>query len=115
MTEFEKTQPNKHFIETGRKAYRMNIHVSGNLYKQQPYRDLWEKGWRLERRKEEGQRFPNSRPPATPNSNGKPAFVRKPYPASRPEFSNRPATRQNTPVISEAFVDRFNRRHQTTA
>lgn len=119
MTDQEKKdqqEKNAAIIRTGRGAYRMLIHISGNPHSKQPARDLWEKGWRLERRKEEGQRPQPPRPPhAKPETAAtadapapRPQFKRK---GPRPPQPKKPQT--ETGVITDRLINRFNRRHQT--
>lgn len=124
MTEQEKKaqqERNQAIINTGRGAYRMLIHISGNPHSKQPARDLWEKGWRLERRKEEGFRpQPPRQQQAPPTTTDKPAP--KPPRHGKP-FQKRPAPKPQAPppqpptgpVITDRLINRFNRRHQTQA
>jgi hypothetical protein len=118
LTEQEKKlqqKKNQPTIQAGRDAYRMLIHISGNPHSKQPARDLWEKGWRLERRKEEGQRPQPARIPAkeaasTPSAPPQKKFVKHNFkrPAPKPQKPT-----PESPVITDRLVARFNRRHQT--
>lgn len=126
MTEQEKKaqqQKNQSLIQAGRDAYRMLIHISGNPHSKQPARDLWEKGWRLERRKEEGQRpnalrtfekpapEPGDKPRRVPRpQTAKPNFKR---PAPKPQAPVQPTQPSTGTVITDRLINRFNRRHQT--
>lgn len=119
-------QKNQNVIEAGRGAYRMIIAVSGNPHSKQPYRDLWDKGWRLERRKEEATRLPKKddghaprekRPPF--KREGDPGVPKHRHPKQN-ERRNRtqvgqpvaaPPTPQ--PLITDKLIARFNKRHQT--
>lgn len=51
MTKTETKQPKNNFVNTGRTAYKMKIPIINNPYSEQPYRLLWEKGWKAEQRK----------------------------------------------------------------
>lgn len=51
MTKFEKNQPNVVFVNAGKTAFKMGIHVLDNPYNLNPYKTLWEKGYKHERRK----------------------------------------------------------------
>lgn len=124
----EQQKKNQNVIEAGRGAYRMDIQVNGNPHSKQPYRDLWDKGWRLERRKEEAGRSPREN--RTPRENSRPPFKREPgmHTFQKPQFQKRrpvqnvqniqqtkPAPQELKPVITNGLIDRFNRRHQTKA
>lgn len=143
MTELEKKQPLNSFIETGRKAYRMAVHISGNPHIKQPYRDLWDKGWRMARRQEEGiaerpegkRQFPSRNPKAdgadrkqrfqkrieyaadqTPRRDFRAKPVDKRPIVVRSEAAKMPEPqRAEQPVLTESLMERFNRRHQTRA
>ena len=127
---------NESVLEAGRGAYRMLIPINGNLHTKQPYRDLWAKGWRLERNKEQARRFADSRPavvnPAVPTvqtvSTAEPTKVPTQHNQRRRELFTRPKqapkTRQapaprpeppSHPILTNSLIDRFNRRHQTRA
>lgn len=83
----------------------MLIDISGNPHSKQPHRDLWDKGWRLERKKDE---VANSPKPRTYQRNAPGAFPHK--------VSNVPRTapgQTNSPVVTDRLVQRFNNRHQT--
>lgn len=128
MTQLTEQQQKKHqdVIEAGRGAYRMDIAVNGNPHSKQPYRDLWDKGWRLERRKDDAVRQPRetSRPPFRQESSNQ-SFNRPRQPKSfdkRNRFASSgpvkvPSSTHTEPqlVITEKLIDRFNRRHQTKA
>ena len=115
MTNREKLQPNSTFVSAGRKAFLMLIHVQNNPYSLKPYRDLWEKGYRLEKRKHDAAQFPASSAPVQqkprdirPNRHQAPAHL-------RPSHMYRPAARVDRPVISESRIDRFNSKFRTKA
>lgn len=126
----QQQKKNQDVIEAGRGAYRMDIAVNGNPHSKQPYRDLWDKGWRLERRKDEAVRMPRTqqRPPfKKPYEAGS---ARPPYPKRNEQRNiqhNRPAqtgrinptkpsvTSEPQPVLTDKLINRFNRRHQTRA
>jgi hypothetical protein len=46
LTPFEKKQPNSVFVQAGKDAFMIMIHVMNNPYTLQPYRTLWDKGYR---------------------------------------------------------------------
>ena len=48
MTEFEKRQPSRVFINAGKRAYLMFQSITSNPYKDQPFHDLWIKGFKTE-------------------------------------------------------------------
>ena len=52
-------QPSGVFVGTGRLAYTMGIHAQDNPFKRQPYRDLWDKGWKAAKRKADRNRNDN--------------------------------------------------------
>lgn len=107
MTEFEKRQPARVFISAGRKAYHALIHVSANPYKQEPYRDLWEKGWRFARKAEDSKR-PGYKAAPVPKQEVAHDRKRRPRPLYRRET--------NAGVVTtEKLVARFNRRNRTIA
>ena len=125
----EQQQKNQNVISAGRGAYRMNILVTGNPHSKQPYRDLWDKGWRLEKKLEDAQRRPrdfNRKPFKKPGeagqSNNRYQNNRQRTNtqqtgrtvASRPQQSQH-RTQQPTTVITDKLVQRFNNRHQTKA
>lgn len=125
MTDQEKKaqqQKNQSLIQAGRDAYRMLIHISGNPHSKQPARDLWEKGWRLERRKEEGIRPQAPRPQqAAPEPGEKPRRVPQPKPVKpsfkrkgpKPQAPVQAAPPSGSTVITDRLINRFNRRNQT--
>ena len=96
-------------VSAGRSAYRALIPVTGNPYSKQPYRDLWDKGWRIERKKDDAVRPPR-------DTNRSP-FKRPVDPMNRLPKKNdrRPQEQPPKPVITERLIERFNRRHQTRA
>jgi hypothetical protein len=107
-------QQQQNVIEAGRGAYRMLIDVSGNPHSKQPHRDLWDKGWRLERKKDEAKNNPR----------GAQNFAGRDSKTFRPRANNsnspRPATgfsRQvedtTRAVNTDRFVQRFNTKFQT--
>lgn len=102
MTEFEKKQPNSVFIEAGRKAANMLIDVSNNPYHDQPYRTLWDKGWRL------GLRFTAGyipRPKVT---------TRVPFKRPAPtKFAHKRPQTNSGPVSVDRLVSKLNNRYQT--
>jgi hypothetical protein len=51
MTNKEKKQPNKVFVEAGKTAFRMGILFRNNPYQERPFKTLWEKGYMSEKRK----------------------------------------------------------------
>ena len=46
MTNFEKSQSEGVFIQAGRIAFHIGVSVYQNPYREQPFHNLWEKGWR---------------------------------------------------------------------
>lgn len=135
MTNAEKQQSNNVFVGAGRKAYLMLIHLQNNPYKDQPYRDLWDKGYRLERRRVEGPR-PGTRPTTTqPQSQApRPAIVpRRPYQgragyvpnthernqsqSPRPQIGRpapqAPIARTELPALNLGRIARFNAKYRT--
>lgn len=46
MTNFERKQDKKFFIEAGKNAFQIGVHILDNPYKEQPYRSLWIKGYK---------------------------------------------------------------------
>lgn len=89
----------------------MGIHISGNLYRQQPHRDLWEKGWRLERKKEDMKRAPGKRPIVDESVR----IQEKDRPRPRPHERKHKQPRRPEPVINDRLIARFNRRNRTSA
>lgn len=61
MTSFEKSQPPRVFIHAGRLGYMIGVNFLDNPYKQEPYRSLWEKGWRLQRQSTQKRQPPKQR------------------------------------------------------
>lgn len=57
MTNFEKKQPDVVFIDAGKRAFYMGIPIVNNPYKEQPYNRLWEKGYRIAKRRFKGRRI----------------------------------------------------------
>lgn len=132
---------NQNVIEAGRGAYRMVISVAGNPHSKQPFKDLWDKGWRLERRKEDTKRYPgvvftSFRKPGQPAITGNidksaqdrsTRYPRRPdhsstgrIDSSRPNQATRPKPAPAAPtaqpaVITDRLISRFNYRHQTRA
>jgi len=51
MTKLEQLQPELIFLSAGRKAFRMGVPVANNPYRDHPYRKLWEKGYRIEKKR----------------------------------------------------------------
>lgn len=49
MTSFEKSQPPRVFVHAGRLGYMIGVNFLDNPYKQEPFRSLWEKGWRMQK------------------------------------------------------------------
>ena len=116
----------------------MFIAVSGNPHSKQPFRDLWDKGWRLERRKDEASQRPQTENRAPVKREGS-DNLHRPYRGNLPmdELRRRDTHRQAhqqshpyvrhaapialttagvaSPDITDRLVDRFNRRHQTRA
>lgn len=74
MTVNEKKQSELVFVNAGKKAYHMLIFISNNPYTEQPYRELWEKGYRRAKRDFEAaaiarknkELFGDNPPPAKP-------------------------------------------------
>lgn len=110
----EQQKKHQEAISAGRKAYRALIPVTGNPYPKTPYRDLWDKGWRIERKKDDAVR-----PPRDPK--------RLPFKKTREFTSNtekrrydRSSTERNSqrtetkPVVS-VLIERFNRPRQARA
>lgn len=93
-------------FSAGRNAYKLLIPINNNPYHTEPARDLWDKGFRIERRKDDVKRNGN-RPPKKVEQ----PVVEKPR-HRRPEAKKPEPPR---PVISERLVNRFNKRHQTRA
>ena len=52
MTKFESSQQDIAFINAGKRAFFMNITVYHNPYKEQPYHDYWERGWRIAKKRD---------------------------------------------------------------
>lgn len=89
----------------------MGIHISGNLYRQQPDRDLWEKGWRLERKKEDLKRNPNGHPPFRQKSDQ--SFEKHRHPKKFERKAPQAAPPKHEPIITDRLIARFNRRNRT--
>lgn len=106
---FNPKQSQKHsqVLQAGRIAYRMLIPVNGNPHNGNlVYRDLWDKGWRLERRKDESARFPR-KPAETVNTD---------RPKGRyPSRLQAQGVEPEATVITDGLVSKFNNRHQTRA
>lgn len=112
MTEQEKSQPLSTFEEAGKKAYHAGIHISGNPYKEQPYRQLWDKGYKQAKRAFEGKRPENKRPPF--KQEGDQGYERKhrhPKPNERRQKRNEPQPQNQ--YNTDKLFDRFNKRHRT--
>lgn len=62
MTPYEKRQPERVFIDAGKKAYGMLIYQSSNPYKVNPWMMLWDKGYSSAKRKAECTDKPAARP-----------------------------------------------------
>jgi hypothetical protein len=102
-------------LQSGRSAYRANFTVTGNPYSKQPLRDLWDKGWRLEKKKEDATRQPRDhhrtpfKKPGDPNTKH-----RQPKQSERRQPTGRPTETQPV-AMTDKLAERFNRRHQTRA
>ena len=105
-------------VSAGRNAYRALIPVTGNPYSKQPYRDLWDKGWRIERKKDDAVRPPrdtNRTPFKRPGEFASTAEKRRHDRSVKQRGERRPQEQPPKPVITEKLIERFNRRHQTRA
>lgn len=112
------TQQQQGIIEAGRGAYRMLIDVSGNPHSKQLYRDLWDKGWRLERKKDEAKNKPrNTQPQGRDPKSFRKRFGSAVdqqtgrYSASEPQQGQEPKSL----VLNDRLVRRFNNKFQTRA
>lgn len=113
MTEFERKQHPVIFIGAGRKSYLLGILPNNNPYKEVPFRDLWDKGWRQERRVHEAARFQGKRPPFHPRTDAR--AVSNQYRRPAGQTFKRPDTKHSKPALTNDLANRFNKRHQTRA
>lgn len=110
-------QPQTNFINAGRHAYRLGVYLQSNPYKEQPWRDWWDKGYRLERRKVEGPRRTDGA--ATGRSTAqRPNYIERDKPRSgkpvKTPYMHRTKT-EGAPVISLGRIERFNAKYRTVA
>lgn len=61
MTNFETKQDNVVFVNAGKTAFKMGIHILDNPYKVNPFKILWEKGYKNEKRRFNGERYKRQR------------------------------------------------------
>jgi hypothetical protein len=81
LTAFEKTQARDVFVGAGRLSFHAFVPIENNPYKDEPFRSLWEKGWRTARRQWNDKRFRAQR--AKANQNEKKEAITTPANANR--------------------------------
>ena len=67
LTAFERQQPQHVFVHAGKTAFQIGVPIQNNPYKEKPYRDLWDKGYRAAKRLYEQKRGIQARPASIHN------------------------------------------------